>query len=52
MESNQPQQCLKVGTHDGMFHCDEVLACVMLTKYTNKYNGAEIIRSRDEKKLE
>jgi uncharacterized UPF0160 family protein len=52
MESSQQPPRLKVGTHDGVFHCDEVLACVMLTKYTDKYHGAEIIRSRDEKKLE
>ena len=24
------QKSLKVGTHDGTFHCDEVFACVML----------------------
>lgn len=42
----------KVGTHDGVFHCDEVLACTMLTKFTDSYRDAEIIRSRDEKILE
>jgi hypothetical protein len=25
---------MKIGTHDGRFHCDEVLACVMLRNYT------------------
>ena len=43
---------MKVGTHDGVFHCDEVLACVMLTKYTHQFAGAEIVRTRDDKKLE
>ena len=37
----------RIGTHSGHFHLDEVLACVMLTKYTKDYKGAEIIRSRD-----
>jgi len=34
-------------THNGSFHCDEVLACFMLTRYTSKYRGAKIVRSRD-----
>lgn len=38
---------MKIGTHDGRFHCDEVLACTMLTKYTQKFFNAEIVRSRD-----
>jgi uncharacterized UPF0160 family protein len=25
---------LRIGTHSGAFHVDEVLACVMLRKYT------------------
>jgi len=41
-----------VGTHDGTFHCDEVLACYMLTKLTSQFKDAEIIRSRDPKVLE
>lgn len=40
---------MKVGTHDGNFHCDEVLACAMLTNYVTKFKGAEIVRSRDPK---
>lgn len=31
---------MKVGTHDGSFHCDEVLACAMLTHYVTKFKGA------------
>lgn len=37
----------RICTHDGRFHCDEVLACTLLTRYTNDFKGAEIIRSRD-----
>jgi len=25
---------MKIGTHDGRFHCDEVLACTMLRNHT------------------
>lgn len=34
-------------THSGTFHCDEVLACFMLTRYTNQFRGSKIQRSRD-----
>ncbi|KAG8194273.1 hypothetical protein JTE90_024596 [Oedothorax gibbosus] len=38
---------VKIGTHNGTFHCDEVLACAML-KYANpEYSNAEIVRSRN-----
>lgn len=36
---------LKIGTHDGIFHCDEVLACYMLQQLP-KYSSAEIVRTR------
>lgn len=36
----------KIGTHDGMFHCDEVLACYML-KTLPEYSDAEIVRTRN-----
>ncbi|KAK3730854.1 hypothetical protein QZH41_009970 [Actinostola sp. cb2023] len=36
----------KIGTHNGTFHCDEVLACFML-KQLPEYKDAEIIRTRD-----
>lgn len=42
---------MKIGTHDGRFHCDEVLACTMLKFFVNKFKDAEIIRSRDPKVL-
>lgn len=40
----------KIGTHDGVFHCDEILACFILKKLPHYYNAA-IIRTRDETKL-
>ena len=41
----------KIGTHDGSFHCDEVLACFML-KQTPTFSDALLVRSRDPSKLE
>jgi len=41
----------KIGTHDGPFHADEVLACVLL-KQLDEYKNAEIVRSRDMKIIE
>jgi len=40
-----------IGTHDGTFHCDEVLACWMLQRLP-VYKDAEIIRTRDNSKLD
>ena len=34
---------IKIGTHNGTFHCDEVLACYML-KLLPEYKDAEIVR--------
>ncbi|XP_053658456.1 MYG1 exonuclease [Anopheles marshallii] len=42
---------VKIGTHDGIFHCDEVLACFMLQQLP-RYASAEIIRTRDTSKLD
>ncbi|XP_074659948.1 MYG1 exonuclease-like isoform X2 [Tubulanus polymorphus] len=42
---------IKIGTHDGTFHCDEVFACYML-KTLPAYKNAEIIRSRKPEILE
>lgn len=36
----------KIGTHNGAFHCDEVMACFML-KALPQYKDAEIIRTRN-----
>uniref|UniRef100_A0A7S3N8K1 Uncharacterized protein n=1 Tax=Euplotes harpa TaxID=151035 RepID=A0A7S3N8K1_9SPIT len=35
-----------IGTHSGVFHCDEVLGCTML-KYTKQFANPAIIRSRN-----
>lgn len=37
---------MKIGTHNGSFHCDEILACFMLRQLP-KYADAEVIRTRD-----
>jgi uncharacterized UPF0160 family protein len=42
----------KIGTHNGTFHADEVLACLMLTKYTKEFENGEITRTRDLKILD
>ncbi|XP_059473307.1 MYG1 exonuclease [Neocloeon triangulifer] len=41
----------KIGTHNGVFHCDEVVACNLL-KRLPEYKDAEIVRTRDPKVLE
>lgn len=52
MASNNksPRLMKKIGTHSGVFHCDEALACFML-KQLPEYSEAEIIRTRDMKVL-
>lgn len=42
----QKRRRLRIGTHNGSFHCDESLACWLLLQ-TNQFRDAEIIRSRD-----
>ncbi|XP_076236046.1 MYG1 exonuclease [Calliopsis andreniformis] len=44
-------QNIKIGTHDGSFHCDEALACFML-KTLPQYKDAVIVRSRDKSILD
>lgn len=44
--SKVAKRTLRIGTHDGKFHCDEVLACYMLRSLP-EYCDAEIKRSRD-----
>ncbi|KAK4885211.1 hypothetical protein RN001_001482 [Aquatica leii] len=41
----------RIGTHSGVFHCDEALACFML-KQLPDFADAEIVRTRDETVLE
>ncbi|XP_077430517.1 MYG1 exonuclease isoform X2 [Vanacampus margaritifer] len=40
----------KIGTHNGTFHCDEVLACFFLRQLP-EYKDAEIVRTRDPSRL-
>ncbi|XP_053171427.1 UPF0160 protein MYG1, mitochondrial [Scomber japonicus] len=40
----------KIGTHNGTFHCDEVLACFFLRQLP-QYKDAEIVRTRDPAQL-
>lgn len=47
----KPRRDMKIGTHNGSFHCDEVLACFLL-KQLPTYKDAEIIRTRDQKLLD
>jgi uncharacterized UPF0160 family protein len=49
--SKKPHLEKKIGTHNGTFHCDEVLACCML-RQLHEYKDAEIIRTRDQAALE
>lgn len=41
----------KIGTHDGNFHADEVLACYML-KCLPEFSDALIVRTRNSRELE
>ncbi|XP_046882229.1 UPF0160 protein MYG1, mitochondrial [Hypomesus transpacificus] len=41
---------VKIGTHNGTFHCDEVLACFFLRQLP-EYKDAEILRTRDAAEL-
>ena len=55
MENGEPQpkrpfcgKNIKIGTHDGTFHCDEVLGTYMLQLI---YPDSEVVRSRDQNVL-
>ena len=37
---------LRIGTHDGKFHCDEALACAMLSMLP-RWQGAAVVRTRN-----
>ncbi|RWW75494.1 hypothetical protein BHE74_00016487 [Ensete ventricosum] len=41
----------RVGTHNGIFHCDEALGCFMI-RFTGKFSGAEIVRTRDPQAID
>lgn len=38
---------VRIGTHSGTFHSDDAMACMMLTRYTQRFKDAEIVRTRD-----
>ncbi|XP_061203220.1 MYG1 exonuclease [Neopsephotus bourkii] len=40
----------RIGTHDGTFHCDEALACVLL-RLLPRFRDAEVLRTRDPQRL-
>ena len=45
------ERCVKVGTHNGVFHSDEVVAVAILDiAYENE--GVQVVRTRDSKELE
>lgn len=46
-DAKSPRILKKIGTHSGVFHCDEALACFML-KQLPEYVDADIVRSRDQ----
>ena len=37
---------MRIGTHDGTFHCDEALGCFLLRR-SRKFGDAHIVRTRD-----
>lgn len=41
--SDIADETMKIGTHNGTFHCDEVLACVLL-KLLPRYKNATVVR--------
>nr|CAD7598391.1 unnamed protein product [Timema genevievae] len=47
----EAKQVIKIGTHNGVFHCDEVLACYLLKKLP-QYKDATIVRTRDQAVLD
>eukprot|EP00057_Strongylocentrotus_purpuratus_P025906 XP_011680380.1 PREDICTED: UPF0160 protein MYG1, mitochondrial [Strongylocentrotus purpuratus] len=49
--SGSKRTCVRIGTHNGTFHCDETLACYMLQRLP-QYKDAEIVRTRDPAVLE
>lgn len=49
-DRKKPMVTPKIGTHNGTFHCDEVLACFML-KQLPEYKHADIIRTRNPEEL-
>ena len=45
------RKMVKIGTHNGTFHCDEALGCFLLQQ-TPEYKSTEIQRSRKPEVLQ
>lgn len=45
--SNEGNNDLRVGTHNGIFHCDEVIAISILSILYSGIKNVEVLRSRD-----
>lgn len=37
----------KIGTHSGVFHADDAMGCMLLREFTQKFKGAQVVRTRD-----
>ena len=42
---------MRIGTHSGVFHADDAMGCLLLREFTQKFKGAEVIRTRDPEVL-
>jgi uncharacterized UPF0160 family protein len=40
-----------IGTHDGVFHADDAMGCMLLKNYTNDFKNGQIVRSRNPEVL-
>lgn len=49
-KQSDTEKQLTIATHDGIFHCDEILACFMLQQLP-LYKTAKILRTRDESRI-
>jgi uncharacterized UPF0160 family protein len=49
-ETKRARETPTIGTHDGSFHCDEVLGCALLHR-TARFANADVVRTRDPAKL-
>ena len=41
----------RIGTHSGVFHADDAMGCMLLREFTQKFKGAEVVRTRDQELL-
>ena len=50
-KSSDRENIFLIGTHNGIFHCDEVVACAILCLLYGDYKSIQILRTRDKKLL-